>query len=188
MAGGDNRTITNKSNTVTNPVTPTTATSGALITNTPSINPPPPAPLAPPAPVAGAPNTQVVPGTATAGTGQMNVTDYAAQIVNDPSKGIAKDNPATPNVNESGSLADHVPAINPNTAGTNVTAPQPTGTAPKATTTQATATTAAQVDPRTANTYQSVDSLGNVIANGQAIGVQGTVACVVVAFGAVPVG
>ena len=56
---------------------------------TPTSPPPPAAPPPPPVPAGSAgPNTMVVPGTAVPGTGQMNVVDYAGNLVNNPSLGL----------------------------------------------------------------------------------------------------
>lgn len=121
--------------------------------------------------------TQVVAGQATAGTNQMNVADYASNIVTDPASGMAKDDPAT-SENESQFLADHVQPIDENAEGTNLDPNDPNyklGQTPNATTTQAQATTAAQVDPRTANTYEAQTTQDNIAENGQATAAQGTV-------------
>lgn len=115
----------------------------------------------------------VVPGKATAGTGDINVADYASQVVTNPAIGMTEDNPNT-DKNESTYLSDHVQNIDPATAGTNITAPTQGGDI-SATAAQGTTTTAAQVDPRQANTYDAVNSQDNVAQNGQATAVQGTI-------------
>ena len=111
-------------------------------------------------------------------SGQMNIVDYSGQLVNDPSKGLTTDNPATPNINESMFMGDRVPDINENAAGTNIDGSaanyaQQANTS--ANTAQGTAATAAQVDPRDAVGYDAAQSQQNVSQNGQASGVQGQV-------------
>lgn len=149
---------------------------GGTTTTNPPVTPPvvtTPTPTPTPTPVAGANGTSVVPGAPTAGTGQLNVADYASQIVNDPSKALATDDPNTPQ-NESEFLQDHVQNIDPNAAGTNVTAPTQGGDI-SATAEQASTTTAAQVDPRQASTYDAATSQENVAQNGQATAQQGQI-------------
>jgi hypothetical protein len=119
------------------------------------------------------PPTTVVPGKPAAGTGQVNVADYAAQLVTDPSKALTKDDPSTPD-NESMFLQDHVQNIDANAQGTNITAPQQ-GPDIQGQTTQAQTTTAQQVDPRDATTYDAAKSQDQVEQNGQATAQQGQV-------------
>jgi hypothetical protein len=110
--------------------------------------------------------------------GQMPIVDYAGQLVNDPSKGLTTDNPATPNVNESMFLSDRVPNINENAAGTNIDGSNPDFAQQantQQTAAQGTAAGAAQVDPRDAATYEAAQTQQNVEQNGQATAQQGTV-------------
>jgi hypothetical protein len=111
-------------------------------------------------------------------SGQINVVDYAGQLVNDPSKGLTKDNPDTPNVNESMFLSDRVPDINENAQGTNIDPNDPRfGQQPntQAQTQQAQATGANNVDPRQALSYESQVTQQNIAQNGQATAAQGQV-------------
>jgi hypothetical protein len=133
--------------------------------------PPPPAP--PPASVPVGEAGAVVAGTPKK-EGDINVTDYASQVALDPSKALGTDDPATPQ-NESQFLADHQQNIDPNTAGTNTTAPQPTGPDPQAEAAQGTVTTAEQVDPREANSYDAQLSQQNIAESGQSTAAQGEV-------------
>ena len=145
---------------------------------TPTSPPPPAAPPPPPVPAGSAgPNTMVVPGTAVPGTGQMNVVDYAGNLVNNPSLGLTKDNPATANTNESMFLADHVKGIDENATGTNI---DPNAAkygmdaqGAQAQAGQAATTTSAQVDPRQAQGYDAALSQQNIAQNGQATAQQG---------------
>lgn len=148
---------------------------------TPTSTPPPPGGNGLPSGGPSGPigeNAIPVPGTAQPGTGQMNVVDYAGQIVNNPSSGMTQDDPSTPNVNESMELSDRVPNINENAEGTNIDpndprfAQQPGTQAPTA---QGTAHTAGQVDPRDAATYEAQQTQQNVAQNGQMTGQQGQV-------------
>ncbi len=108
---------------------------------------------------------------------QMNVADFASQIVADPTKALRKDDPATPGVNESMSLGDHVKPIDENAAGTNIDGSDPKygqGTAPTAQTQQAAAASAAQVDPRQAADYQA-QTTQSAVEGAAMTGAQGTV-------------
>jgi hypothetical protein len=116
--------------------------------------------------------------TETPNPGQVNVVDYAGQVVNDPSKALTTDNPATPDVNESMFLSDRVPDINENAEGTNLDPNDPRFAQQQNTqaqTAQAQTTTANQVDPRDAQTYEAAQTQQNVEQNGQATAQQGTV-------------
>lgn len=53
---------------------------------------------------------------------QINIADYAGQLVGDPSMFMTTDNPNTTGINESMFLADHNTAANANAAGTNINA------------------------------------------------------------------
>ncbi len=109
-------------------------------------------------------------------SGQVNVVDYAGQLVNDPSKGFTTDNPATPDVNESMFMSDRVPNIDENAAGTNIDPNAHTQQAnTSATTAQATAAQAGPVDPRDAATYNAEQTQGAIAQDGQATAQQGTV-------------
>lgn len=132
------------------------------------------------APTAGsAQATQVVAGTAQAGANQINVSDYAGQVAVDPSKAMAKDNPATPG-NESMSLVDQTKnqTMTGTEAGTNINGADPKygmdADALKQTAAQGTAQTAEQVDPRTANTYD-VDKTKDAVAAEDMTGAQGEI-------------
>ena len=119
-----------------------------------------------------------VPGKATPGTGQMNVVDYAGQLVNNPSLGLTTDNPATANVNESMFLSDRVPNINENAAGTSVNGSDPKyqqGANMNQTAAQGTAQTQSQVDPRDATGYTAQQTQQNIANQGQATAQQGQV-------------
>ena len=141
---------------------------------------PTPAPTVPTIPVST--QTQIVPGQATAGTGQINVADFASNIVTNPSSGMAKDNPNTTQ-NESQFLSDHVQGIDENAPGTNIDpnnpnlklGDTPTAGTTAATTNEATATTATEVDPRQAQTFEAQKTQDNITENGQATAQQGTV-------------
>lgn len=124
--------------------------------------------------------TQVVAGSAQAGTGQINVTDYAGQVAVDPSKAMAKDNPATPGTNESMFLSDQAKAskMTGTEAGTNINAAAPKygmdTDALNKTAAQASTDTASQVDPRQANTYD-VDKTQDKVAAEDMTGANGQV-------------
>lgn len=144
--------------------------------NNPSWGATPTAPQAPAGPIDPG-NTIPVPGNAQTGTNQQNVSDYAGNLVNNPSAGLQQDNPQTPQ-NESTNLSERVPDINENAPGTNVDASDPKyaqATGQNATAAQAGTTTAAQVDPRTATGYEAQQTQQNVAQNGQATAQQGTV-------------
>ena len=68
-------------------------------------------------------NAQIVPGQ-TQTPNQLNVTDFAGQLVGDPSLFMMTDNPATPQ-NESMYLQDQNTAMDPNAEGTNLNAADP---------------------------------------------------------------
>lgn len=124
------------------------------------------------------PSTTVVPGKPVANSGQVNVADYASQIVTDPSKALTKDDPKTTGTNESMFLSDHVEGINENAAGTNINPNDPKyakGTTPATPTATGTTSTAAQVDPRQAATYTAQTTQQNIAQNGQMTAQQGTV-------------
>ncbi len=53
---------------------------------------------------------------------QINIADYAGQLVGDPSMFMTTDNPSTEGINESMFLADHNTAANADTVGTNISA------------------------------------------------------------------
>ncbi len=134
------------------------------------------APAAPP--VTAGTATSIVAGNATT-AGQMNVADYAGQVAKDPSIAIPKDDPATPQ-NESGSLVNQAAGskVTGTEAGTNVNGADPKynvdADALKQTAAQGQAQTAAQVDPRTANTYDAAKTAQDV-ANADMTGQQGQV-------------
>lgn len=121
---------------------------------------------------------QVVPGTPQADN-QMNIVDYAGQLATNPSLGLTKDDPSTPQ-NESMFMQDQIKDIDENAAGTNVngTDPKyqmdPSGTNVTPETVQNTST-AAEVDPRTAQTYDAQQTQQNVEQNAQMTGAQGQV-------------
>lgn len=170
--GGQNygvREITEQEYTnVQNPTTPTSTP--PPIGNTPNPNGGNPQPIGQ--------NAIPVPGTAQPGTGQMNVVDYAGQIVNNPASGMTQDDPSTPNVNESMELSDRVPNINENAPGTNIDLSDPRYAQQantQAPTAQGTATNADQVDPRDAQSYEAQQTQGNVAQNGQMTAQQGQV-------------
>lgn len=119
-----------------------------------------------------------VPGTAQPGTGQMNVVDYAGQIVNNPAAGLTQDDPATPDVNESMEMTDRVPNIDENAQGTNIDPNDPRfaqQSSTTATTAQGTAQGVDQVNPQQAQSYEAQQTQQNVAQNGQATAQQGTV-------------
>lgn len=153
-------------------------TSGGTTTPTPTA--PAPTTTAAPTPTGAVPTQDAipVPGTATAGTGQMNVVDYSGQLVNDPSKGLTTDNPATTSINESMFMTDRVPNIDENATGTNIdgSATQYQQGDPLAATQQV-ATTAQQeqVDPQQAATYDAQQTQQNIEQNGQMTAAQGQV-------------
>jgi hypothetical protein len=105
---------------------------------------------------------------------QINVADYAGQIATNPALALTKDNPATPNVNESMSLSDHVEGINENATGTNVAPIGPDGPANTAATNTASTAQAAQVDPRDAVGYDAAQTQTAVEGAGMT-GATGTV-------------
>ena len=123
--------------------------------------------------------TQVVAGNATA-PNQMNIANYAGQVAADPNLAMTKDNPATPGTNESTYLSDQAKAskMTGNEAGTTINAAAPKygmdTDALNKTAAQGTAQTAAQVDPRTANTYET-DKTQDKVAAEDMEGAQGTV-------------
>lgn len=117
--------------------------------------------------------TSIVAGQPVAGSGQINVTDYASQVALDPSLAMHQDNPNTAE-NESTYLQDHVQNIDANAEGTNITAPTQ-GQTQEAQNTEATAAQQQAVDPREANTYNANTSQENVEQNGQATAQQGQV-------------
>lgn len=144
--------------------------------NPPVVPPPVTPPVVPPIPVdpANPPATTIVPGKPVAGTGQVSVADYAAQVAVDPSLALNKDNPATAGTNESMYLADHQQNINGNAQGTNINAPGSSGDI-KSEAEQAATATQDQVDPRNATSYDAAKSQENIQQNGQATAQQGEV-------------
>lgn len=68
-------------------------------------------------------NAQIVPGLPQT-VNQMNVADFAGQLVGDPSLFMMTDDPSTPQ-NESMYLQDQNTAMDPNAAGTNLNAADP---------------------------------------------------------------
>lgn len=145
-------------------------------------------PTTPTTPTGGDP--KVVPGVPDKNDpNQMNVVDYAGEIIKNPANFFTTDDPATKNVNESMLMTNRVEGINENAAGTNIagnsvrygmdtdklagTAAQGTATSAGPATT-ATATTAAQVDPRQAQGYNSQLTQGAVQQYGQSTAQQGT--------------
>lgn len=155
---------------ISNPSVPSGTTNPPVVP--PVVTTPTPTPTPPPSVPTG--TGEVVPGKPTAGSGDANVVDYAGELVTDPSKAIAKDDPNTPQ-NESMSLSDHVQNINADAAGTNVTAPQPGADINAGQAAQAQTSTAAAVDPRDATTYDAAKSQDEIAANGQTTAQQGTV-------------
>lgn len=149
-----------------------------------AIIPAAPAPAAP-APVAPAPTapTPSVTGGINSGVhvvagnpqsaDDINVADFAGQLVTDPSLMFSKDDPNT-STNESMMLSDRVPNM---TANSNelIDGTQYTGDADALNqqASQGTATTIDQVDPRQANTYDAAQTQANVEQNGQATAAQG---------------
>lgn len=121
--------------------------------------------------------TQIVPGVPQADN-QMNVVDYAGQLVTDPSKGLTKDNPDTPQ-NESMFMQDHLQDIDENAEGTNIDGSDPKYQndpgALNQNAAQGTASTAQEIDPRQAATYEAQQTQDNVTQNGQATAAQGQV-------------
>lgn len=151
--------------------------SGSSWTPTPTT--PTPTPTTPTDPVIDSTLTQIVPGGAT-GTGQMNVVDYSGQVAADPSLGIAADDPNTPDINESMSLSDRTPDIDPDTAGTNIDGSSSTYQMDPAATNQATATadqTATAQTPlaQQAASYEAQTTQSNVEENAQMEAAQGQV-------------
>lgn len=144
---------------------------------TPTPTTPTPDPNNPPQPPTAPQDATVVAGNANAQAGQINVTDYAGQLVNNPSLGFTGDNPAT-DANESMSLSDRVPTIDPNTPGTNINGSSPTY-GPQATPTQnlsqGTATGVGGVDPQQAQSYNAQITQANVEQNAQSTAAQGQV-------------
>lgn len=121
---------------------------------------------------------QVTPGSPQT-PNQINVTDYAGQIVGDPSLGLRKDDPTTV-TNESMFLQDHLQNIDENAEGTNIDGSDPkyqmdSGELNKEASQVEQTQTAQEVDPRQANTYEAQQTQDNVAQNGQAQAQQGQV-------------
>lgn len=121
--------------------------------------------------------TAVVPGTAKAGTGQINIVDYAGQLVNNPAMGLNRDDPNTPE-NESMWMADRFNGINENATGTNIDATDPRfqqGGSLANTAATANTALATGADPQAAQTYQNQMTQDEIAANGQMTAQQGQV-------------
>lgn len=159
---------------------------------TPVINPPPekgpisPTPETPgkpgpgtptPTPTPGGGSAQIVPGTPQ-NANQMNVTDFAGQVVADPNKFFNLDDPKTAQ-NESMKLADHNKEWNMTgtEAGTNINKNDPAYKPQGPVSTDFASGEAfgsEQVDPRDATGYDAQTTQQNVAQNGQMQGAQGT--------------
>lgn len=150
-----------------------------------------PAPVATPAPVASVPaaSANVTPVIKSIGTdakvvaglanpndpGQINVADYAAQVVTDPTKFFTLDNPNTTE-NESMFLSQRNTAMDPNTAGTNMEQQsQMDYSGANAATAQGATQTAANMDPRVAAEYNAAQTQQQVASQGQMDAAQGQV-------------
>lgn len=122
--------------------------------------------------------TQVVPGVPQS-PNQMNIVDYSGQLATDPSLGLKKDDPNTPQ-NESMFMQDHVKQIDENAAGTNIdgNADKYQVDTDKLNITPQTAGPAAQaaaVDPRDATSYDAKQTQATVTQDGQMTAAQGAV-------------
>lgn len=130
-----------------------------------------PAPTTPTTPTVTAPavgtTTTVVPGTAdTKDPSQINVADYAGQLVTNPSLGLTDDNPATAGKNESMRAEDHLKEgtaaqVDPNDPKYQM------GQTPKVDNVQV-----ANQTPTDANTYE-VDKTQDKVAQNQMEGAKG---------------
>lgn len=107
---------------------------------------------------------------------QINVADYAGQVVTDPTKALRRDDPNTPE-NESMFLSDRLGSMDPDTPGTNIDPNDPRyaqqgGVDMEAA--QAQTQQAQQVDPRQAVGYDPAQT-ADQIAQNQIEGAQGQI-------------
>lgn len=154
------------------PVTPPKTPIISEVPETPGRPGPTPTPTTP-----GGPDTQIVPGTPKSAN-EMNVVDYAGQIVADPNKFFTRDDPKTPE-NESMKLSDHSKQweMTGKEEGTNINAADPRfGPQDKVNTdvAQGKAFGTEQVDPRDATGYEAQTTQENIAENGQMTAAQGT--------------
>jgi hypothetical protein len=172
---GYNQWLQNQKNTVVQPqYTIPVATPAPTTVVAPA--PAPTATVAPVSPPTIGVDTKVVPGMANPNDlGQINITDYASQVVTDPTKFFTLDNPST-NENESMFLSQRNSAMDPNTVGTNIDQqPQMDYAGAAAAVAQGNTQTAANIDPRVAATYNAAQTQQNVVNQGQMDAAQGQV-------------
>lgn len=125
------------------------------------------------------PGVQVVP-TTPQGNSQINVSDFAGQVVTDPSLLLTQDDPSTPLQNESMELSDRVPTatqaqidggqIDPNNPAYQM---DPQGVQANASTGQVNTAAPANTSGNQAEQVQTATTQGDV-ANNQMTGAQGT--------------
>lgn len=105
---------------------------------------------------------------------QINVADYAGQLVTNPGLGLVRDDPSTPDVNESMLLSDHVTPFTDEQVAAGQIGGVPKVTASTYTAATADTTKADQVAPKDAQGYDASHSLGQV-AGQDMTGAHGTV-------------